>query len=142
MLFPSASSGHPSDCAPLSRRHVANGEILGVTLLMEDVLQTGFQGAIFHQEHQEQQQAESQASHVQSASREQKEATKTVGQNSLFVSSFICNISFIFFSSSVSFFFCKFFFLKSFLLLLLLLFLLFFLLQKSPMPNVLCKHYF
>lgn len=24
-------------------RHVANGEILGVTLLMEDVLQTGFQ---------------------------------------------------------------------------------------------------
>ncbi|XP_070191909.1 uncharacterized protein [Littorina saxatilis] len=31
-------------------RHVANGEILGVTLLMEDVLQMGIQGAAMHQE--------------------------------------------------------------------------------------------
>ena len=32
-------------------RHVANGEILGVTLLMEDVLQTGYQDVSLLTEH-------------------------------------------------------------------------------------------
>ena len=31
-----------------SARHVANGEILGVTLLMEDVLQTGLPGSFMN----------------------------------------------------------------------------------------------
>ncbi|KAL8592207.1 hypothetical protein ACOMHN_030882 [Nucella lapillus] len=53
-------------------RHVANGEILGVTLLMEDVLQMGYHGAQIHSDSKDISQAtsraESRSSHAASTS--------------------------------------------------------------------------
>ncbi|KAL5014657.1 hypothetical protein ScPMuIL_008927 [Solemya velum] len=49
-------------------RHVANGEILGVTLLMEDVLQTGYQDVLFSKEGEEESSGKKSLSRTSSSS--------------------------------------------------------------------------
>lgn len=55
-------------CSPLQSRHVANGEILGVTLLMEDVLQTGYQDVLFSKEGEEESSGKKSLSRTSSSS--------------------------------------------------------------------------
>ncbi|KAL4226305.1 hypothetical protein ACF0H5_014288 [Mactra antiquata] len=64
-------------------RHVANGEILGVTLLMEDVLQTGFQDISLLTEHVATEQPDKgKRSRASSAINEMKRASSQLGSTS------------------------------------------------------------